>query len=61
MEVKLGVDLCTVKLVEEVCDKWEQVAILLSDFVEVLEVNTELQSAILLHGKENHCSHWQLG
>jgi len=58
MEVKLGIDLCTDKLVEEVCDKGDQVLILLSDFVEVPEVDTEFQGAILLFGKENRCTCW---
>ena len=58
MEVELGVDLCAAKLVEEVCDKWEWVPILLSNLVEVLEVNTESDGAVLLLGKENRCTHW---
>jgi len=61
MEVKLGLDLGTAQLVEEVCDKWDQVPILLSDPFEVLEVNTESQGVILLLGKENWCTCWQLG
>src|SRR5882724_9651224 len=55
-EVKLGVDLCTAKLVEEVGDEWDQVLILPSDLVEVLEIDTELQGAILLLSKENRCT-----
>jgi len=51
-EVELGVDLCAVQLVEEIGDKWNWVLILLSDLVEVSEVNTELQGAILLLHKE---------
>jgi len=50
-EVKIDVDLCTSKLVEEVCDQWDQVLILPNDLVEVLEVNTELQGAVLLLSK----------
>ena len=60
-EVELGVDLCAAKLVEDVGDERDQVPILLSDLVEVLEVNTESQGAILLLGKENRCTTWQLG
>ena len=58
MEVKLGVDLCTAKLVEEVGDEWDQVLILPSDLVEVLEIDTELQGAILLLSKENRGTCW---
>ena len=47
MEVELGVDLCTAKLVEEIGDKWNWVPILLHDLVEVSEVNTESQGAML--------------
>ena len=61
MEVKLGVDLCAAKLVQEVGNKWDWVPILLSDLVEVLEVNTEFQGAIFLLDKEDRCAHWQLG
>src|SRR5882724_10430858 len=50
-EVKLGVDLCAAKLVEEVGDKWNWVPILSSALVEVLEVNTEFQGATLFLGK----------
>ena len=57
-EVKLGVDLCTAKLGEEVGDKRDWVPILLSDLVEVSEVKTESQGAILLLGKEIRCSLW---
>ena len=53
MEIKLGVDLCTAKLVKEVGDEWDQVPILLSDLVEVSEVNAELQGAIFLLSKED--------
>jgi len=60
-EVELGVDLCISKLVEEVGNKWDQVPILPSDLVEVLEVNTESQGAILLFSKEDRCTAWQLG
>ena len=57
-EVELGVDLCAAQFVKEVCDEWDQVPILLSDLVEVSEVNTESQGAILLLCKENRCAHW---
>ena len=60
-EVKLGVDLCTAKLVKKVCDKWIWVLILLGDLVEVPEVDTKLQGTILLLGKEDRCACWQLG
>ena len=53
MEVKLGVDLCTTQLVKEIGDEWNQVPILLCDLVEVLEVDTESQGAILLLSKED--------
>ena len=52
MEVELGIDLCTAQLVEVVGNEWNRVSILLSDLVEVLEVDTELQGAILLLSKE---------
>jgi len=55
------VDLCAAKLFKEVGDEWDQILILLSDLVEVLEVNTELQSAILLFSKNNRCAAWRLG
>src|SRR5882724_395198 len=60
MEVKLGIDLCTSQLVEEIGDKWNQVPILLHDLVEVSEVDTESQGTILLLSKENRCTAWQL-
>jgi len=47
-EVELGVDLCAAQLFEEVGNEWNQVSILLSDLVEVSEVYTESQGAILL-------------
>src|SRR5882724_1120571 len=59
-EVKLGVDLCTAQLVEEVGNKWNRVSILLSDLVEVSEVYTESQGAVLLFSKEDRCTTWQL-
>jgi len=58
VEVKLSVDLCTTELVEEVCNKGDQVPILLNDFVEVPEVDTESQGTVLLLGKENRCACW---
>jgi len=51
MEVELGVDLCTAQLVKEVGNEWNWVSILLSDLVEVSEVHTELQGAVLLLSK----------
>ena len=44
------------KLVEEVGDEWDWVPILLSDLVEVSEVDTESQGTILLLRKENGCT-----
>jgi len=59
-EVELGIDLRISQLVKEVDDEWDQVPILLCDLVEVSEVDTELQGAILLLGKEDGCTTWQL-
>ena len=59
-EVELGVDLCTAQLVEEIGDEWDQVLILPCDLVEVSEVDTESQGTILLLGKDNRCTTWQL-
>jgi len=61
MEVELGVDFCVAQLVKEVCDEGDLVLILLSDLVEVLEVNTESHGAILLLIKENMCTCWKFG
>ena len=61
MEVKLGVDLCTAKLVEEVCDEWDQVPILSSDLVEILESRHRVSGYHPLLGKEYRCTHWLLG
>ena len=61
MEVKLGIDICTAKLVKEVGDERDQVPILLSDLVEVSEFDTELQGAVLLLGKEHRCTSWRFG
>src|SRR5882724_13171152 len=61
MEVEIGVDLCTTQLVKEVGDEWNRVPILSSNLVEVSEVHTESQGAILLLGKEDQCAAWQLG
>src|SRR5882724_11869963 len=58
MEVKLGVDLCAAQLVKEIGNEWNQVPILLCDLVEVLEVHTESQGAILLLSKEDWCTTW---
>src|SRR5882724_9732130 len=60
MEVELGVDLHTAQLVKEVGDERNWVPILLCDLVEVSEVHTESQGAILLLSKENRCTTWQL-
>ena len=60
MEVKLGVDLCAAQLVEEVGNEWDQESILLSDLVEVSEVHTESQGAIILLSKEDGCTTWRL-
>ena len=60
MEVKLGVDLHAAQLVKEVGDEWDWVPILLCDLVEVSEVDTALQGAILLLGKEDGCTTWRL-
>ena len=57
-EVELGVDLCTAKLVKEVGDEWDWVPILLSNLVEISEVNTKLLGAILLLGKQNRFTCW---
>jgi len=57
-EVELGVDLCAAKLVEEIGDGWDWVLILLSNLVEVPEIDTQLQGAILLLGKDNRCTCW---
>jgi len=59
-EVEHSVDLCATQFVEEVGDKWNQVPILLCDLVEVSEVNTESQGAILLLCKENRGTAWRL-
>ena len=40
-------------MVKEVSDEEDQVLILLGDFVQVPEINTEFQAPILLLGKEN--------
>jgi len=58
MEVELGVDLHTAQLVKEVGDKGNRVLILPCDLVEVSEVDTESQGAILLLSKENRCAAW---
>ena len=58
MEVKLGVDLCTAQLVEEVGDKGNWVAILLGDLVQVPEINTESQTAIFLLRQEDMGTGW---
>src|SRR5882724_9981058 len=50
-EVELGVDLRTSQLVEEVGDERNQILILPCDLVEVSEVHTESQGAILLLSK----------
>src|SRR5882724_8885413 len=60
MEVKLGVDLHAAQLVKEVGDERDWVPILLCDLVEVSEVDTALQGAILLLGKEDGCTTWRL-
>ena len=60
MEVKLGLDLCAAQVVEEVGDKQDWVLILPCDLIEVLEVDTESQGAILLLGKEDGCTAWRL-
>src|SRR5882724_560151 len=57
-EVELGVDLCAAQLVEEVGNEWNWVLILLSDLVEVSEVHTESQGAVLLLSKEDRCTSW---
>ena len=61
MEVELGVDLCTAQLVEEVGDEGNQVVILLGDLVQVPEVHTESEGAILLIGKVDGGTGWRLG
>jgi len=58
MEVEIGVDFRTAHVGEEFGDEWDQVPILLCDFVEVPEVDTELQGAILLLSKEDLCPTW---
>ena len=60
MEVNLGVDLRTAQLVEEIGNEWDRIPILPCDLVEVSEVDTELQGAILLLGKEDGCTTWRL-
>ena len=57
MKVKLCIDLCTAQLVE-IGEKWDWVLILLCDLVEVAEVDTESQGAILLRSKEDWCTAW---
>jgi len=57
-EVELSVDLCAAQLVEEVGDKWNRVPILSSNLVEVTEVHTESQGAILLLRKEDWGTAW---
>jgi len=59
-EVKIDVDLCTSKLVEEVCDQWDQVLILPNDLVEVLEVNTEFAGCcpFFLAKEQVHPGNW---
>ena len=57
VEVELGVDLHTAQLVE-IGNEWNWILILPSNLVEVSEVHTELQGAILLLSKENGCTAW---
>src|SRR5882724_11256416 len=58
LEVELGVDLCAAQLVKEVGNEWNRVSILSSDLVEVSEVNTESQGAVLLLSKEDRGTTW---
>ena len=58
MEVELGVDLGTAQLFKEVGDELDQVPILPSNLVEVPEVHTESQGAVLFLSKENRCAAW---
>src|SRR5882724_1776018 len=57
-KVELSVDLCAAQLVEEVGDKWNRVPILSSNLVEVTEVHTESQGAILLLREEDWGTAW---
>ena len=57
-EVELSVDLHAAQLVEEVGDQWNRVPILSSNLVEVSEVHTESQCAVLLLCKENGGTTW---
>ena len=58
MEVEFGVDLHAAQLVKEVGDKRNWVPILPCDLVEVSEVHTESQGAILLLSKEDWFTTW---
>jgi len=53
------VDLCAAQLVERLVTSGS-VSILPSDLVEVSEVDTESQGAILLLSKEDGCTAWRL-
>ncbi|KIK14813.1 hypothetical protein PISMIDRAFT_642001, partial [Pisolithus microcarpus 441] len=53
VEVNFGVNLCMAWGTKKVGDQWQQVVVLLSDLVKALEINTELEGAILLFYKKD--------
>ena len=52
-EVDFRVDHSMARRIQEVRDEWEWVAILLTDFVEAPEIDTELKRAVLLFDEED--------
>jgi len=57
-QVKFGVDLGIAQLIEEVHNEGDRVLILLSDLVQVPEVDTESQGAIFFVVKEDRGTSW---
>jgi hypothetical protein len=53
LEVDLGIDACFSGAVQQIRDQGERVTILLCDFVQTTEVNTESESTILFLGKKD--------
>ena len=60
-QVKLGVDLGTAELVEEVSNKRDWVPILPGELVEIPKVDTEPKGSIFLLGEQDWGTCWQLG
>jgi hypothetical protein len=55
-DFKFGVYVCLSQSIEEICDKWKQILVFLSDLVESPVIDAQPERAVFFLGKKNWSS-----